>query len=120
MRKVTLVAFLLCLVTTCGAGQQEVVQYAKIRNAGSLSGNVADAAGVPIPQVRVCEMSANSEIELQCTTTDSQGQWSLTARKDTEVYRLRFAKNSFNHVWLRVRLTKRKAAPLTITLPVAM
>lgn len=119
MRKVALVALLLCLVATCGAGQQDV-QYAKIRTAASLSGNVADAAGVPIPQVRVCEMSANSETKLQCTTTDSQGQWSLTPRKNTRVYRLRFAKNNFNQVWLRVRLTKRKAAPLAITLPVAM
>jgi len=102
-------AVLLCLVATCEAGQ-EIVQYAKIRKVVSLSGTVTDATGAAIPEVRVCEMSPKWKTELQCTNTDSEGRWLLAIRKGTMVYPLRLAKDNFNQVWIRVRLTKKGRA----------
>ena len=108
----------LCLLGICEAGQ-EVVQYSKIRNVSTLSGMVVDSTGAAIPDAQVCSMSVGWKTELQCTTTDSEGHWALSARRKEKLHYLRFVKASFNQVWIKARVTRRKAAPLTVEMPVA-
>lgn len=110
---------ILCLSAICVAGQ-EVVQYAKTRSVTSLSGTVTDTTGAPISEAQVCTMSAGWKSELECTTTDSNGRWELSVRLAKKLYYLRFVKSNFNQVWIKARVTNRKAAPLTIKMPVAM
>jgi len=118
MKTVVNIAVLLCLLTTCGAGT-EVIQYAKTRNVRTLSGSATDTTGAAIPDVQVCTMSHRWKVQLQCTTTDSQGRWSLPPLPNANTYELRFVKDGFDQVWIRVRVTQRKAAPFMVELPVA-
>lgn len=108
----------LCLLGICEAGQ-EVVQYAKTRNVPTLSGTVVDTTGAAIPDAHVCSMSASWKTELECTTTDSDGRWTMSVRPKETLYYLRFAKANFNQVWIKARVTTYNASPLTVELPVA-
>jgi Carboxypeptidase regulatory-like domain len=98
---------------------QEVVQYSKTRNISSLSGMVVDTTGAAIPDAQVCSMSVGWKTELKCTTTDSDGRWALSVKPKEKLYYLRFMKANFNQVWVKARVTMRKAAPLTVEMPVA-
>jgi hypothetical protein len=118
MRILTNVLLVFCLLRICEAGQ-EVVQYAKTRKVSTLSGTVVDNTGAAIPDAQVCSMSAGWKTELQCTTTDSDGRWALSVRPRETLYFLRFVKANFNQVWIKAQLTTRKAAPLTVEMPVA-
>ena len=108
----------LCWLSICQAGQ-EVVQYAKTRKVSTLSGTVVDRTGATIPDTQVCSMSAGWKTDLQCTTTDSDGRWALSVKPKEKLYNLRFVKANFNQVWIKVRVTTRKSAPLTVEMPVA-
>jgi hypothetical protein len=118
MRILAILLLVLCLLGICEAGQ-EVVQYSKTRNVSALSGMVVDTTGVAIPNAQVCSMSAGWRTELKCTTTDSDGRWALSVKPKEKLYYLRFVKANFNQVWIKARLTTRKAAPLTVEMPVA-
>jgi hypothetical protein len=118
MKILTTFLLVLCLLGICEAGQ-EVVQYSKTRNISTLSGMVVDTNGTAIPDAQVCSMSAGWKTELECTTAHSDGRWALSARTKEKLYYLRFVKANFNQVWIKVRVTTRKAAPLTIEMPVA-
>jgi hypothetical protein len=107
-----------CLLGICEAGQ-EVVQYSKTRNVSTLSGMVVDRNGAASPDAQVCSMSVSWKTELECTTTDSDGRWALSVRPTEKLYYLRFMKANFNQVWIKARVTTRKAAPLTVEMPVA-
>jgi len=113
----TAVAVVLCFLTWCEAGN-EIVEYAKVRDVGSLAGVVSDPVGAPIAEVRTCEMSGDWKTELACTTTDAQGHWALPSVTQSNVHQIQFVKDGFNQVRVRVRL-KRNAKPLTIDMPVA-
>ena len=108
----------LCLLGICRASQ-EVVQYSKTRNVSTLSGTVVDRTGAAIPDAQVCSMSTGWKTELECTTTDSDGRWALPVKPEEKLYYLRFVKANFNQVWIKARVTTRKAAPLTVEMPVA-
>ena len=112
----TLLLFL-CFLGTCEANY--VVQYAETRYTSTLSGIVVDNSGSAIPDAQVCSMSAGWKTELECTTANSDGRWALSVRPKEKLYYLRFVKANFNQVWIKVRLTTRKAAPLTVEMPVA-
>jgi hypothetical protein len=118
MKIVATIAVVICFLTTCPAGQ-ETVEYAKVRNAANLSGVVSDQSGAAIPQVRVFEMSDDWRSELRSTTTDAQGRWSLSPTVNGATYRIQFTKDGFNTVRIRVRVTKHRAKPLAVELPVA-
>jgi len=118
MRILTNFLIVLCLLGICEAGQ-EVVQYSKTRGVSTLSGIVVDSTGAAIPDAQVCSMSAGWKTELECRTTDSDGRWALSARPKEKLYYLRFVKANFNQVWIKARVTTRKAAPLTVEMPVA-
>jgi len=118
MRILTNFLLVFCLLGICEAGQ-EVVQYSKTRNVSTLSGMVVDRNGAAIPGAQVCSMSASWKTELECTTTDSDGHWALSVRPTEKLYYLRFVKANFNQVWIKARVTTRKAAPLTVEMPVA-
>ncbi len=118
MRIRTTVLLVFCLLGICEAGQ-EVVQYSKTRNVSTLSGMVVDRTGAAIPDAQVCSMSAGWKTELECTTAHSDGRWALSVRPKGKIYYLRFVKPNFNQVWIKVRVTARKAAPLTVEMPVA-
>ena len=118
MKAVLSMVAVLCLVATCEAGQ-EVIQYARTRNVSALSGTVTDPSGAAIPNVQVCSMTAGWRRELQCATTNAEGRWTLPPRSGANTYQLRFMKDGFQQVWIRVRLTKRKVVPFRVTLPVA-
>ena len=108
----------LCLLGICDAGQ-EIVQYSKTRNVSTLSGMVVDRTGAAIPEAQVCSMSAGWKTQLECTTTASDGRWTLSVKPNEKLYYLRFVKANFNQVWIKARLTTRKVAPLTVEMPVA-
>jgi hypothetical protein len=118
MRMFTNSLLVLCLLSICEAGQ-EVVQYSKTRNVSTLSGMVVDKTGAAIPDAQVCSMAAYWKTELECATTDSYGRWALSVRPKEKLYYLRFVKANFNQVWIKARVTTRKAAPLTVEMPVA-
>jgi len=118
MRILTNVLLVFCLLGICESGQ-EVVQYSKTRNVSASSGMVVNTTGAAIPNAQVCSMSAGWRTELKCTTTDSDGRWSLSVKPKEKLYYLRFVKANFNQVWIKARLTTRKAAPLTVEMPVA-
>jgi Carboxypeptidase regulatory-like domain len=118
MRILTNVLLVFCLLRVCEASQ-EVVQYSRTRSVSSLSGMVVDTTGAAIPNAQVCSMSAGWRTELKCTTTDCDGHWSLSVTPKKKLYYLRFVKATFNQVWIKARLTRRKAPPLTVEMPVA-
>jgi hypothetical protein len=118
MRILAIFLLTLCLLGICEAGQ-EIVQYAKTRNVSTLSGTVVDRTGAAIPDAQVCSMSAGWKMELQCTTTHSDGRWALSVRPKETLYFLRFVKANFNQVWIKARVTTRDAAPLSVEMPVA-
>ena len=118
MRILTNFLLVLCLLGTCEAGQ-EAVQYSKTRNVSTLSGIVVDRTSAAIPDAQVCVMSAGWKTKLECTTTDPDGRWALSVRPKEKLYYLRFVKANFNQVWIKARVTTRKAAPLTVEMPVA-
>lgn len=120
MKTILNIALVVCLATTCNAGQgQTVFQYAKTRDVSTLSGTVTDAQGAVIPDVQVCSMANQWKKELRCTASDSEGRWSLPSIANENTYELRFVKDGFNQVLIRVRLAKRKVTPLIVELPVA-
>jgi hypothetical protein len=116
--KLRIFAVVLALVTLCGANE-EVVEYAKLRPVSSLSGTVIDQTGVPIPQVQVFDMSADGKSVLRSTKTDVQGRWAFDPVPDKNVYRVHFLKGGFKQVWMHLKLTKGRAKPLSVDLPVA-
>jgi carboxypeptidase family protein len=118
MKIVATIAVVICFLTVCQAGQ-ETVEYAKVRNAANLSGVVSDRSGAAIAQVRVFEMSDDWSAELRSTTTDSQGRWSFSPTVNGATYRIQFIKDGFNTVRIRVKVTKRRAKPLAVEMPVA-
>lgn len=118
MRGLANFLLVLCLLGICQASQ-EVVQYSKTRNVSTLSGMVVDRTGAAIPDAQVCSMSTGWKTELECTTTDSDGRWALSVKPEKKLYYLRFVKENFNQVWVKARVTTRKAAPLTVEMPVA-
>ena len=117
MKTIATVAIVLGVLTWCDAGN-EVVQYANVRDVQSLSGAVTDPSGAPITGARVCEMSGGWKTDVQCTTTDSEGHWSLEPTAKMRIYEIKFAVDGFNQVWIRLRI-KTKAKPFTIELPIA-
>ena len=118
MKLITTFIAVVMLLATCHAGQ-EVLEYAKVKKVGTLSGVVTDQTGAPIPGTQVSEMSDDWKTELRSTSTDAQGRWSLLPRSGIKSYRIRFAKDGFNQVWVRLRIKARNTTPLAITLPVA-
>lgn len=118
MKILTHFLLVLCLLSICQAGN-EVVQYSEPRNVSNLAGMVVDTTGAAIPYAQVCSMSGDWKMELQCTTTGSDGRWALPVKPKEKLYYLRFVKASFNQVWIKARVTTRKAAPLTVEMPVA-
>src|SRR5690349_14318508 len=89
-----------CLLGICEAGQ-EVVHYSKTRNVPTLSGIVVDTNGATISDAQVCSMSAGWKTELECTTTDFDGHWTLSVRPTEKLYYLSFMKANFNQVWIK-------------------
>ena len=118
MRILANLLLVLFWLSTCQAGQ-EILQYPKTRNVSNLSGTVVDRTGATLPDTQVCSMSAGWKTELQCTTTDSDGRWALPVRPKQKLYYLRFVQANFNQVQIKVRVTTRKSAPLTVEMPVA-
>ncbi|HWC18755.1 MAG TPA: carboxypeptidase-like regulatory domain-containing protein, partial [Terriglobales bacterium] len=118
MKNILNVVLVGCLAITCDAGE-EVIQCAKTRDVRTLSGTVTDTTGAEMPNVQVCSMANHWKKELRCTATDSGGKWSLPSTAKEDTYELRFVKEGFNQVWIRVRLAQRKVAPFVLKLPVA-
>lgn len=118
MKTILNIALVGYLAIVCDAGQ-EVIQYGKTRDVRTLSGTVTDTTDAEIPDVQVCSMANHWNKELRCTGTDFGGQWSFPSTANETTYELRFVKNGFNQVWMRVRLAKRKVAPFIVQLPVA-
>ena len=118
MKIVATIAVVICCLTVSHAGQ-ETIEYATVRNAATLSGVVSDETGAAIPQVRVFEMSDDWSAQLRSTTTDAQGRWSLSPTIMGATYRIQFIKDGFNRVRIRVKVTKHRAKPLVVEMPVA-
>lgn len=107
-----------CLLTICYANES-AIEYTKVRNAAELSGVVLDQVGAPISEVRVSEMSDKWSTELRSTATDSQGRWSFTPTETGKIYEIQLRKVGFHAVRIRVKVTKHRAKPLIVELPVA-
>jgi Carboxypeptidase regulatory-like domain len=116
--KFTLLGLIIALATFCVANE-EAIEYAKVRPVNSLSGTVIDQTGAPIPQVQVLEMSADGKTVLRSTPTDEQGRWTFQPTPGRNTYRVQFSKGGFRQVWMRLKLTKRRAKPLSVEMPVA-
>jgi hypothetical protein len=108
-----------CFAITCEGQGQTVIEYAKTRKVASLSGTVTDTMGTVIPNVNVCSMANDWKKELGCTATGSDGRWSLPSAANENTYHLRFMKDGFNQVLMRVRLVKRSVTRFIVELPVA-
>jgi hypothetical protein len=80
---------------------------------------VTDTMGAVIPNVNVCWMANDWKNELRCTATGSDGRWSLPSAANENTYHLRFTKDGFNQILMRVRLAKRGVTPFIVELPVA-
>ena len=116
MKIVAVLAIGLYFLTVCNG--QETVVYSGVQHASELAGTVLDQAGAPIPQVRVSELSADSE-EVRSTMTDSQGHWSFTPSEKGRTYRIEFYKYTFKKVQIRLKVTKHRERLLTVEMPVA-
>lgn len=115
---VRLLAIVLAFATLCAASEQSI-EYAKVRPIRSVSGTVVDKTGAPIPQVQVFDMSADGKSVLRSTKTDVQGRWAFDPVPGKSMYRVHFAKSGFNQVWMHLKLTKGRAKPLSVEMPVA-
>lgn len=119
MKIILNIAVVVCLAISCDGQGQTVIQYAKTRGVAGLSGTVTDTTGAVIPDVRVCSMANDWKKELRCTETGSDGRWSLPSTASQNTYHLRFIKDGFSQVLMRVRFAKRGVAPFIVELPVA-
>lgn len=118
MRAIAISILAAAILTPCYANE-EIVEYAGVQKAQSLSGIIRDQAGVPIPQVAVEEMSDDWSKVLQQTATDGEGHWSLPVLRGRRVHNILFLKNTFHQLRFRVRLTQRASKPLDFQLPVS-
>lgn len=118
VKAIVRIAAVFCFLTICYANES-TIEYPKIRNAVELSGVVLDQAGAPISDVRVSVMSDNWSTELRSTATDSQGRWSFTPTERGKTYQIQVRKLGFRVVRIHVKITKHRAKPLIVEMPVA-
>lgn len=106
------------LLAVCNA-DESTVEFARVQEAQSLSGQIHDQTGEPISQVAVEEMSDDWSSVLQQTTTGEDGHWSLPSLRGRKIHNIRFLKDGFHQLRLRVKLTQQAAKPLDFVLPVS-
>ena len=110
-------ALVVCLALSCEGQGQISIRYAKTRDVAGLSGTVTDTMGAVIPSVKVCSTTNDWKKKLRCTATGSDGRWSLPSTANENTYHLRFIKDGFNQVLMRVRFAKRGVTPFIVELP---
>jgi len=118
IRSIAISLIVAALVATCFA-DESIIEYARIQKAQNLAGVIRDGLGAPIPEVAVEEMSDDWTKVLQRTNTDKEGRWSLSVLQGRRIHNIRFMKNAFHQLRVRVSLTHRAAKPLDFLLPVS-
>jgi hypothetical protein len=117
VRIIFVLVLAMALSSTTFAGFERVVldelQIAKV-----LSGIITDPSGEVVPGVQVLEVTPDDKITLRTTTTDSERRWSLPPVASRSVYHLRFVKDGFNELQVRVKLGK-QGKGLRLVLPIA-
>jgi hypothetical protein len=94
----------------------EVIQYEKIQVVGSLSGEVTDATGAPLPSATVKEVSPDWETVLQSTKTDGAGHFAMTSQSKMKIHYLIFTFPLCNQLRVRVRIDKKSNKQLNFKL----
>lgn len=101
------------------SGQMETVEIAKTQVVASVSGVVRDSTGAPIPGAKVSEVSSDLKMEIQSTTTDKDGKFSLAPKHKQKIHHLVISKRNFNPLLIHVKVSRWTSRLLVLRLHVA-
>ena len=97
----------------------EIVEIEKIQVVRAISGVVRDPSGAPVPGATVTEVSPDWKTDIQSTTTNADGTFSIVPRDRKKVYHLRISFDTspgFNPLIVHVRLSRWTKKKLTLML----
>jgi hypothetical protein len=95
----------------------EIVEIAKVKVVGQLSGEVRDPSGAPLSGATVEEVSPDWKIVFQNTKTDTEGHFAMTPSTRRRLYYVVVTLPGFNSVRMRVRIDASSTKQLDIQLP---
>ena len=114
MYRATAIVLICGFFVTSAKAVRELVVIEELQPAQRVEGVVLDPSGAPIPNMTVTDRTGEWVAVLRSTTTDSNGHFRFSSRREKSVYYLRFDNALFNPLQLRLKLDK-KAPQRAIT-----
>jgi hypothetical protein len=109
---------LLCFPAIVEA-QYQVIELADVQLAKSVSATIEDPTGAPVPNAVVQEFSADREIVLRSTSTDTHGRFSFTPVPSRTIYFIQISAPGFDLLRFRLKVDTKRGANLKLKLTVA-
>ncbi len=103
-----------------GRFQGNTIIQLELKKVNSLSGEVVDPSGAPMPSALVEEMDSTWKRTLRSTKTDESGKFILAETKGQKIYYLQFTVKDFQLLRAPVRVSHRLGKPLKITMQVGV